>query len=134
MGQHGKPILDMIEFLGGKEVPGRFRRISNKKREQSSQLMSQYKGLLTYLKSRGGLLHEIRPEQLLNCDEYVKIKLAEENQSGKLTSAQILNTRQFLERHFSTSSINAWATVAYQALKIFLLNRVTPKQLKSLPG
>ena len=37
-------------------------------------------------------------------------------------------------RMFSYISLESWITIFYQILKIYYLNRVTPKSFKALPG
>ena len=39
-----------------------------------------------------------------------------------------------IERVFPYLSMESWITIFYQILRIYFLNRVTPKNFKSLPG
>ena len=39
-----------------------------------------------------------------------------------------------IERIFPYLSMESWITLFYQVLRIYYLNRITPKNFKSLPG
>lgn len=39
-----------------------------------------------------------------------------------------------IDRIFPYLSMDAWSTLLYQVLKIYYLNRITPKSFKALPG
>ena len=129
---HGKPILDMIETLAGRPVPGRVSKLSQNRREAFEQLCSQYGEMLTFLKSHGALLHHIRPAYLLSCDNYTRMMTVDD--LSRLTPAQLLQRRQTLEKEHAHVSRAAWSTIVFQCVKVFVLSRLTLKQFKSLPG
>jgi hypothetical protein len=71
-------------------------------------------------------LNTVRPEYLLHKDEYskfLKMNPKEENMKQKT-----------IERVFPYLSSEAWITIFYQVLRIYFLNRITPKNFKTLPG
>ena len=89
-------------------------------------LLTQYEELINFLKVNGAHLNTVRPEYLLGKDEYnkfLKLYPKEENMKQKT-----------IERIFPYLSMESWITLFYQVLRIYYLNRITPKNFKSLPG
>lgn len=89
-------------------------------------LVQQYEDLINYLKVNGAHLNTVRPEYLLSLADYnkfLKMNPKEENMKPKT-----------LERVWPYLAMESWLTVFYQVLKIYYLNRVTPKSFKNLPG
>ena len=89
-------------------------------------LLTQYEELINFLKINGAHLNTVRPEYLLHKDEYskfLKMYPKEENMKQKT-----------IERVFPYLSMESWITIFYQVLRIYFLNRVTPKNFKTLPG
>ena len=89
-----------------------------------STLCAQYEAMLTFFKQHGALLSHIRPEHFLSKDLYVKYMLQ--------TYPGISKRR--CERQHAQKSAEAWLHTIYQCIRIFLLNRVTPKVFRNLPG
>jgi len=74
----------------------------------------------------GAHLNTVRPEYLLNTSDYTKfLKLypKEENMKPKV-----------VERVYPYIAMESWLTIFYQVLRIYYLNRITPKNFKALPG
>ena len=69
----GRLLIEYIEFWSGKPVPGKVSRLSSNKREASEQLLEQYEKLLTHLKSHGALLNSVKPEMMLDTDDFSRI-------------------------------------------------------------
>jgi len=68
----------------------------------------------------------VRPEYLLSQSDYAKfLKLNPKDENMKPKA---------LDRAFPYLSMESWITLFYQVMKIYYLNRVTPKSFKSLPG
>ncbi|GBG28496.1 Cilia- and flagella-associated protein 65 [Hondaea fermentalgiana] len=163
----GKQVFELIQSLSGKAAPGRMKAGGAKgkaaavKKDLTKDLLMQYEALLKFLKSRGALLHDIRPEHFLPRDEYIRHRARTDPEMGlgdgaggssgmtmilqgsgmssfsasnSQAHARILQQRHQLEREFPPVSTNAWASVILQILKLFVLNRVTVKQLRGLPG
>jgi len=89
-------------------------------------LLNQYEELINYLKINGAHLNTIRPEYLLQTTDYqkfLKINPKEENMKPKT-----------VDRIFPYIAMESWITVFYQVLRIYYLNRITPKNFKVLPG
>ena len=81
----GRLLIEYIEFWGGKPVPGKVSRLSSNKREASEQLLDQYEKLLTHLKSHGALLNSVKPEMLLDTDDFSRIM---HSRTSKLLSGE----------------------------------------------
>lgn len=89
-------------------------------------LIQQYEDLINYLKVNGAHLNTVRPEYLLSASDYnkfLRMNPKDENMKPKT-----------LERVWPYLAMESWLTVFYQVLKIYYLNRVTPKSFKNLPG
>jgi hypothetical protein len=130
--QNGGPIYDLITYLSGKRPPGQ---ASVKAIAQANQanakdalkvLLNQYEELINYLKVNGAHLNTVRPEYLLNTSDYTKfLKMfpKEENMKPKV-----------VDRVYPYIAMESWLTMFYQVLRIYYLNRITPKNFKALPG
>ena len=125
-------MYDLITYLSGKRPPGQ---ASSKTIAAANQtnakdvlkvLLTQYEELINYLKVNGAHLNTVRPEYLLNTSDYTKfLKLnpKEENMKPKV-----------VERVYPYIAMESWLTIFYQVLRIYYLNRITPKNFKALPG
>lgn len=82
--------------------------------------------MINFLKTNGAHLNTVRPEYLLSISDYnkfLKLDPKEENMKPKT-----------LEKIFPYIQMESWLTIFYQIMKIYYLNRVTPKTFKGLPG
>lgn len=122
---HGAQVYEIIHSLTGKSPPGQVKNHSLPARELTKQLLIQYTELLTYLKTNGALLNTIRPEYLLSLQDFSRYL--------KTSPGLQLKPRQ-VERRWPYLSMDAWITLLYQIVRVFLLNRLTPKTFRSLPG
>jgi len=139
----GRYLTDMIMFLSGKDASAKSAAAPRVENAQSSmrssdrgtkqksremlniqRLLQNYKGLLEFLKQNGALLSSVRPEHFLSNEQYFRYQ-------------QSLNagvSRRQCDKAFYPKSMEAWMTCILQTIKIFLLNRVTYKMFKTLPG
>ena len=79
----GRPIVEMIEFLSGKSIPfqkqqanvGRANQGGNTQSRKELALASVafYDDILTFLKSYGALLNNLRPDLLVSADEFGRL-------------------------------------------------------------
>ncbi|OQR96965.1 hypothetical protein ACHHYP_12938 [Achlya hypogyna] len=127
----GRPIYEMLEVVCGKSVPGRVKAIASQKREQMTQLVGQYTELLRFLKSYGALLNDLRPEQLLDQDMYVRWM---EDDGATLSAHSSIHRRATLEKDYARLSVHVWLKIVYQILKCFVLFRISTKSFQTLPG
>ena len=93
---NGKILMELIETLTGRNVPGKVTKLSPNKREQPQQLFKQYEECLAHLKGHGALLNHIRPEALLSKHHYVHI--CSHREATKLTPSQLLVRKKELEK------------------------------------
>lgn len=125
----GSQVYDLILYLSGKKAPGNLANQPNNaanKKDALKSLVTQYEELINFLKVNGAHLNTVRPEYLLSLSDYNKFVKQNPSQ-GDLKP-------KTLERIFPYLSIESWITLFYQVLKIYYLNRVTPKSFKNLPG
>jgi len=126
---NGSQIYDLILYLSGKKAPGNLKNQNNtstNKRDFLKNLLTQYEELINFLKINGAHLNTVRPEYLLSFNDYNKF-LKQNPSQGDLK-------QKTLERMFPYISAESWLTLFYQIMKIYYLNRVTPKSFKNLPG
>ncbi|QDZ22861.1 hypothetical protein HOP50_09g54090 [Chloropicon primus] len=127
----GRGIIDLIETLSGKQVPGKISKPSSNRKEQAQQYLSQYEKILTFLRSYGAALNFVKPEFLLDVEDYKRIISAREV-SGKI-SKNIMKEWENIEKRFDAVSSYCWTALTFQVVKIFVVSRVSLKSLRSLP-
>lgn len=134
---NGRFLYEMIEFLSGKTVSlkvGQEKALSSRGDKGKGQKgkdiqrihgqVQQYEQLLNFLKQHGALLSPVRPEHFLSYEQYLRLQ---QNSNATVSRRQV-------EKMFFPKSVEAWLTVILQTIKIFLLNRITLKAFRSLPG
>lgn len=132
---NGKAGIDAIEAMCGKKVPGKVKKLTSVKADQWSQLYGQYRDLLLFMKQHGGLLAGVRPENLLQRNFFIAAREDEAtNGPVRVTAAQLKARKSAWESGHSTINKEAWASLMFQAIRVFVLGRVTPKGLSQLPG
>jgi len=71
-------------------------------------------------------LNTVRPEYLLHISDYFKfLKLFPKDENFKPKT---------IERVYPYLQTESWLTVFFQILRIYYLNRITPKNFRNLPG
>ena len=153
----GKPLFSLIEMLTGRAVP-KGGDSSNQgypgmgganKRNKSSQekaldaakkMRDTYHAVLAHIKSHGALVNHVRPEILLKRRHFVTWSMDKEMGGSGMKvvhhmspSQQLVRKRQ-LEREWKKASPPAWASILYQVVKCYILNRITPSHYQQLPG
>eukprot|EP00698_Gefionella_okellyi_P007756 TRINITY_DN1898_c0_g1_i1.p1 TRINITY_DN1898_c0_g1~~TRINITY_DN1898_c0_g1_i1.p1 ORF type:complete len:2231 (+),score=540.36 TRINITY_DN1898_c0_g1_i1:707-6694(+) len=106
----GKLLIDAIAFMSGKAVITKSKITAGSRQEKAQALLAQYEEMLTFLKSHGALVNNVKPENLLRAQ------------------------KRSTERNFASLSTDAWLTTLLQAVRVFMLSRVTLKSLAVLPG
>lgn len=125
--QSGAPLYDLIHTLSGKAPPSQAKNSpASAGKDQVALLYKQYEDLLDYLKKYGALLNTVRPEFLLSQHEY--------SQFLKSTPDKLQLKPKQIQHRWPYMSMDSWTTLIYQIIKMFLLNRVTSKNFKTLPG
>lgn len=122
----------MVQYLSGKKPPGQ---ATTKQLSQANAgnikdaikvLISQYEELINFLKVNGAHLNTVRPEYLISISDY--------NKFLKINQKDGNASQRVVDKMFPYLSIEAWVTVFYQVMRIYYLNRITPKNFKALPG
>merc|ERR1719399_485822 len=129
--QNGRQVYEMVECLAAKSIPkvkadapGPSRGSKNPEMIRIGHATEQYEEMLNFFKHRGALLSNILPEHFLSRDHYVKY----------MVNRYPFISKRRCERQHAQKSAEAWLHTIYQCIRIFLLNRVTPKLFKNLPG
>jgi hypothetical protein len=143
---YGQPIIEMLEVLSGQPVPSRLRvRVSKSKKERAVVCFNHCRELLAFLRQAGGHVGHIRPESLLPKEEFSRVrKYQHKGGFGKPWGANVLEymsptarmrRRKILTRLYPAISLDAWSTVVFQMVKIYLLPRVNMRALiHNTPG
>eukprot|EP00898_Chlorokybus_atmophyticus_P004603 jgi/Chlat1/5143/Chrsp33S08970 len=148
----GRAMVDLVELLSGKPFAwskagvgaktsiGNSNTVGgnkhNSRKEQAMQLLGQYDRLLVHLRSCGALLNAVKPEFLLDLEDFKRVLAAREQDKDKdkaVDETDIAHWRR-LEGVWAHVSAAAWYTVATQVVRVFALSRVTARALKALPG
>jgi len=134
----GKLLFEVIESLSGKSVPGRTGKVTGGKKEQIAAAVKQYEDALNFLKQHGALLNHVKPENLLVPGEHeLFIRLCEpepDPSEGVPGAPPVKKKKRFSARKYVRQTVESWLDVLYQIAKVFMLNRVTAKSFRSMPG
>ncbi|GAB5362482.1 hypothetical protein AAMO2058_000800600 [Amorphochlora amoebiformis] len=92
-----------------------------------------------FLKSYGGLMDMAKPEYLLTLKEFTRLIHSDHYRKDILgadgkTKDEVKFRLSELEDEFEQRSKQAWETVLYQIIKVFILQRITPTTYADLPG
>jgi hypothetical protein len=158
----GQPLIECIEALYGRKLKpanakGKGKGKSASKRTAQSdeggsasgdassasdkveRRVQQMRDLLSCLQSHGALLRQVQPEALLKKGDefarYAATRLKESLSSDPDGEDQeTIRRHRVLENMFAEVSTAAWFAVALQAIKVFVLRRVTPQLYANMPG
>ncbi len=75
----GTIVWEMLEALLGKKIPGALRsiRTSEDKWANTTLVLQSYQALFAYLHSQGAFLNVIRPEFLLDLEDFMRVRVIE---------------------------------------------------------
>ncbi|MEW5311269.1 MAG: hypothetical protein WDW38_002999 [Sanguina aurantia] len=134
LASRGKLLVELVESLSGKPVPGKVAKLSSNRKEAAKQMLAQYDAVLLFLKRHGALLNAVKAEMLLEEDDFVRVLNDRMNQSSLVEETEAVDLWGDVEQNFDAVSNQCWTNVMLQVFKIFVLSRVTLKTLKALPG
>ncbi|KAI9981068.1 hypothetical protein PInf_010477 [Phytophthora infestans] len=102
------------------------------KKDQLTQLTTQFMELLRFLRSYGAMVHDVYPEQLLAQEFYLRACENPQVDPALLSSPShaalpFVARRRALKKEWRSVSTTAWMKVIYQVIKCFLLSRITWK-------
>mmetsp|Transcript_18627 Transcript_18627/g.36432 ORF Transcript_18627/g.36432 Transcript_18627/m.36432 type:complete len:3020 (+) Transcript_18627:106-9165(+) len=147
----GRIIFDMVKSLTGKNpvaVPGQQnqqKKVLDPKMgknkllaEQAFELYETNERFLTFLKAQGALVNDVKAQYLMSVSSYLRLRTCEQyHEPGfepKKNAKEALAEKKALEKSFPAKVKAAWLKCMSQILKSFVINRITPKMMKSLPG
>ena len=103
-------------------------------------LLRQLKGVacmcvrvLLSTQSFGALLNAVRPENLLRFEDFQRYQLLvdqKSSQGGAFAPPPPWGQRRMTERRFLFRAAEAWVTVLCQTIKLFCLQRVSPRDVR----
>ena len=119
---NGSHLIELIHFLTGKYPPKPAAKPELAK-DPIQSLLEQYEEVIKYLKTNGAHLNTIRPEYLLSKSDF-----------KKFYKKNFPNLQKHIEFRYAYLSVDAWITIFYQTIKIFMLSRVNAKSFKNTAG
>ncbi|KAM9836041.1 cilia and flagella-associated protein 47-like [Aulostomus maculatus] len=113
-----RSVVDMIRHLSGKEIPNipQCQSFSSDTHQRIKQLLQQHEAVLAFLRSQGACLHHIRPEYLLDEQEF---NLWCTQQSNEDSPTQ----------DYSRITKRSWTDVLLQIYKVLVLYRLSESSL-----
>ncbi|EGR28301.1 hypothetical protein IMG5_179020 [Ichthyophthirius multifiliis] len=132
---NGEQLYDLLIFLAGQKSPLIQTKVNIPTTCNRTQIVNllfqQYDSLIRLLKQDGALLNHIRPQFLLGYNEYnVYLK-----SQGKEEIQFLHQTMGKLSQHkYTYFCTDSWITLFYQILKIYYLQRINFKQIKTIPN
>ncbi|CAL9698638.1 unnamed protein product [Knipowitschia caucasica] len=113
-----RSIVDLLIHLTGKAVPGlpHSLSISEDLNRRTSQLIQLYKAILEFLSIQGACLTYIRPEYLLDKNEFLHWCSLQMNDST--------NSVDYSSINYESMSKRSWMDLLLQIFKVFILCRV----------
>ncbi|GMH42128.1 hypothetical protein BSKO_10047 [Bryopsis sp. KO-2023] len=106
--------------------------LSANKKEAAEQLLGHFDWMVTHLKSHGALLNTVRPELLLEAEDFQRIMLGRATKASTLEEEDAIDLWKVVEENFELFSKQAWSTLFLQITKIFLFSRVTLKGVRDI--
>ena len=112
----GKLAIELIELLSGKPVPGKVAKFSGNRTEAADQLLGLFDQMLVFLKGHGALLNAIKPEMLLEFEDFKRVLDARANKATTEEENEAVGLWEEVELNFSTVSAQAWNMLIFQVL------------------
>ena len=137
----GLLLIDIIKFWTGREIVATVEKHGLNRRQHALWLCDRFDKILTYLKGTGALLNGVYPEFLVDEQDYHRLlrdKMAKV-QSGEWSIVDGDRLDHWIALYedrdrFREVNASAWRAVLTQTIRIFVLNRVTPKQFRTVPN
>ncbi|KXZ50888.1 hypothetical protein GPECTOR_14g137 [Gonium pectorale] len=135
LASRGKLLVEVVEMLSGKSIPNKIFKLSNNRKDAVKQLLQQYDAVLVFLKSHGCLLNAVKPEMLLDFEDFCRVMNERSTHAtDNDDELEALEMWAEVENNFPIVSAQAWNALVLQMFKVFVLGRVTLKSLRSMPG
>ncbi|KAG5833367.1 hypothetical protein ANANG_G00275190 [Anguilla anguilla] len=129
-GKDTKTVYDMLLHLSGQVLPGlsSSQSLPRSLPKRAEQLHRQHATLLSFLSAQGACLSHIRPEYLLDQQEFNHWQSLPDQQRNGAVGPVSLD-----DMAFESLSKRAWTDVLLQTYKVLVLPRVTEVNLENLP-
>ena len=134
----GRVFVDLVEFWSGRTFLGKTLNASPDPRARAQQTLRQYEALLTHLKSCGATLAGVRPELLIDGDDFRRLarSYARQIEHGEVTHVEADRMRLWMALDVDPPgrarrgrlAAAAWRQAVMQAIKVFVLARVAPRK------
>ncbi|XP_069495471.1 cilia- and flagella-associated protein 47 [Ambystoma mexicanum] len=140
LGKQTKTVYDMLFYLSGQMLPGitASQSLPADPTERVLQLHWQHTTLLTFLKNQGASLSHIKPEFLLEPDDYKKwIGLQFQLKELQSSSTKIAGTTteqpllDLEDSAFESVSKRVWTDLLLQTYKVLVLSRVSAIKIRN---
>ncbi|KAF7659348.1 hypothetical protein LDENG_00298910 [Lucifuga dentata] len=120
-----RSVLDMLHHLTGKQIPGMCPSLSlsNNIDQRTNQLLQQHKAMLAFLRVQGACLCHVRPEYLLDKQEF--------NHWCSLQAIEEENGLDSSTVDYESMSKRSWTDVLLQIYKVLVLRRVSERSLNT---
>uniref|UniRef100_A0A3Q3EZ62 Cilia- and flagella-associated protein 47 domain-containing protein n=1 Tax=Labrus bergylta TaxID=56723 RepID=A0A3Q3EZ62_9LABR len=120
-----RSVVDMLHHLTGKQIPGisHCQAFSNDIDKRTKQLLQQHEAMLAFLRVQGACLCHIRPEYLLDIQEFKHWCLPQANEDG--------NSLDYGSVDYESLSKRSWTDVLLQIYKVLVLCRVSQSGLNA---
>ncbi|XP_078416576.1 cilia- and flagella-associated protein 47-like [Cetorhinus maximus] len=130
IGRDTNTIYDMLNHLSGQWLPGFTGKqpLLSDPMERLLQLQWQYSTLLTFLSAQGACLAHVKPEFLLEPEEFKQWNHLQ-NCSQSPESTEIFSLGDDM---FESISKRAWTDTLLQIYKVLILSRLTMKDINSV--
>ncbi|TMS11746.1 Cilia- and flagella-associated protein 47, partial [Larimichthys crocea] len=120
-----RSVVDMLQHLTGKQIPGipRCQTFSADLDQRTNQLLQQHEATLAFLRVQGASLCHIRPEYLLDMEEFkhwCSLQSDEQEHGPDYTSVD-----------YECLSKRSWTDVLLQIYKVLVLCHVPERNLKT---
>ena len=123
----GAVAYELLALVSGKSVPVP-EQPSDRKNEKAllRHLVQSYDQMIQFLRAHGAMCASLKAEQLLPLDEYLKLVGGGAPLSRK--------ERKAVRDEHAVFHSESWLELLFQAIRTFVLGRVTLKAFRGLPG
>lgn len=133
-----KLLSQFTQFLSSKKVGINFIISGTDSLDRARSEFKPFAEYFTFLRSLGSMIEALKPEYLLTKSQYhayMDAIASQRRQSlGPLAYQAYANYNASMEKHFSILSKEAWLHLILQIINLFVLQGITPKQLKTVAG
>ncbi|KAJ3348205.1 Cilia- and flagella-associated protein 47 [Entophlyctis luteolus] len=107
--------------------------------DKAKSVRKVYQELLNFLIGAGALLHSVKPEFLMSVEDFrtycqSQMEYMQTANRGACVHDEFVEYTGLIEAHFSIISKEAWITVLLQIIRIFVMQLITLKSFRALPG